>query len=200
VPGDTDAVVARLPVARHRAQECGDPAVSDAQRTKGSRAHGQSRAVSFFTKAIIDCLESAGARGKSGSRWIVSTNSLGVALQEYMKRTNVSGIGRLTCDTGAGQSNFDTDIHEFTGNADVLASISCDRDAALTDATFAISSVTMPRTPYPANGQVVELRIASGQYDVEATFAPGTQWRPSNPQPEAQLFMPPRAPYIIEVA
>ena len=81
-----------------------------------------------------------------------------------MKRTTVPGIGRLTCDTGAGQSNFDTDIHEFLGAADVLASITCDRDAALAAATFAISSVTVPRTLYPANGEVVELRLASGQY------------------------------------
>jgi hypothetical protein len=167
--------------------------------TTGTRAHGEPGKVSYFTSAIIECLKSTGARGMNGSRWAVSTNSLGVALQEYMKRTQVPGVGRLTCDTGAGQSNFDTDIHEFTGTADVLASITCDRDAALAAATFAISSAAVPRTPYPANGAAVELRLPSGQYDIEATFAAGTQWQPRNPQPEPQLVMPPRAACTVEV-
>lgn len=167
--------------------------------TTGTKAHGEPGNVSYFTNAIIDCFRSAGARGMNGPRWIVSTNSLGVALQEYMKRTKVPGIGRLTCDTGAGQSNFDTDVHEFTGTADVLASITCDRDAALAAATFAVSSATTPRTPYPANGEAVELRLASGQYDIEATFAPGTQWQATNPQPQTQLMMPPRTPCTVEV-
>ena len=167
--------------------------------TAGTKAHGEPGKVSYFTTAIIECLKSAGARGMNGNRWAVSTNSLGVALQEYMKRTKVPGIGRLTCDTGTGQSNFDTDIHEFAGTADVLASITCDRDAALSAATFAISSATAARTPYPANGEAVELRLASGQYDIEATFTPGTQWRAVNPQPEPQLMMPPRASCTVEV-
>jgi hypothetical protein len=165
--------------------------------TTGTKAHGEPGKVSYFGNAIIDCLRSTGARGMDGPRWVVSTNSLGVALQEYMRRTKVPGIGRLTCDTGAGQSNFDTDIHAFTGAAEVLASITCDSDAALAAATFAISSPAVPRTPYHANGEAVELRLASGQYDIEATF--GNGWQPANPQPETRLMMPPRAPCTVEV-
>lgn len=164
--------------------------------TTGAKAHGAKDQVSYFTEALLDCLKSFGPRQKNGQRWQVSTDSLAMAMKEYMKRKKVAGLPPLTCDTGAGQSNFDTVIHEFTHQAQVMALIDCLPPDALTTAEFAVADPAGQKQTFVAQGNPWEVNLPAGMYDVEAKFTPPGAF--PDVQPFPQLMAPPVTSCTVE--
>lgn len=161
----------------------------------GSKAHGLSGKPSFYTEALLACLENRGARGQNSGRWEITTSSLGSAMKWYMQRMKAPGVPQLSCNVG-GRSNFDTVIHTFAGEALVMSEIDCDPDLALSAAQLSIrkDSKALFARPTPAP-HTWEVDLAAGQYDVEAKFS-GPPYRDKVCQ---QLMQPPYTPCTLEV-
>lgn len=66
----------------------------------GQQAHGTANGMSYFTQALIACLDGLGASHKSGSKWVVTTESLTGAAVRYMKRMTVAGVPKVACAKG----------------------------------------------------------------------------------------------------
>lgn len=161
----------------------------------GLKAHAEPGKVSFYTQALLACLEKMGARGQNAGRWEIATSSLGQAMKYYLKRLTPSGLEPLICDVG-GRSNFDTVIHYFVGTAYVMSSIDCEPSAALPVAqfflrngsTFVKSRVTSEPNPW-------ELEVPAGNYDIEVKFRITQYVDKVCPQ----LMQPPFTPCTLEV-
>ena len=99
----------------------------------GRKAHAPAAGVSYFTKALIECLDRVGASYLGNTDWIVDTSSLKRALVQRLDRTRgpTGALMPLPCDVGGGVCNFETDLHWINGSAEVMSRITCDPDAAL---------------------------------------------------------------------
>jgi hypothetical protein len=161
----------------------------------GLRAHGDPGNISFFTTALLNCLQKVGARGQNGGKWEVTTSSLGQAMKYCLQRMKRPGLGPLVCDVG-GKSNFDTIIHTFSYPAYVMSSIDCDPDKALSEAQFTIRkgavTVESRKTPCP---DAYEVDILAGQYDIDVGFAAAQFVSKVCPQ----LMQPPFTPCTVDV-
>jgi Caspase domain len=161
----------------------------------GWQAHGDPGTISFFTQALLTCLQKVGARGRNGARWEVATSSLGQAMKYFLQRMKRPGLPSLLCDV-AGRSNFDTAIHTLPGAAYVMSSIDCDPEVALAEAQFAIRDGTVPidsrNTPLP---EPYEVDIPAGEYDIEVKFAADKFVS----KVCRQLMQPPFTPCTLEV-
>ena len=158
---------------------------------RGAKAHGSTGKVSFFTQALLDCLEKVGARGQNAGQWEVTTSSLGLAMKWKMQRMKPSGVPPLVCDV-AGRSNFDSILHTFNGPALVMSAIDCHPDLALSAAQLFIRNGPSRSTPVP---EPWEIDLAAGQYDVEARFS----GPPYVNKVRQQLMQPPFTPCTLEV-
>jgi hypothetical protein len=171
----------------------------DAQILSSSNPGGQSHAipgrVSFFTEALLESLQKFSAPAKNNRRWQVTTSSLGTAMKERMRRMQVPGPKKVRCHVG-GQSNFDTVVHTFTGDAHVMSCVDCDPDTALEHAELMIDD---------GNGRVFERKIPvavpyedvipAGQYNIGATFPAHQFTNATTPQ----LMVPPYTRCTVEV-
>jgi hypothetical protein len=162
---------------------------------RGMQTHATPGAISFFTSALLDCLQKMGARAKNAGRWEVTTNSLGLAMRHRLQRLKVSGNESSMCEVSGG-SNFETVIHSFAGPAHVMSAIDCAPNSAIVDARFAVrkgdtifGSRDVPSTtPY-------EIDIPAGEYDVAVQFAVPRY----ADKVCAQIMHPPFTPCTLEV-
>jgi hypothetical protein len=160
----------------------------------GKKAYGPSNAPSYFTDALVRCLNGVGAAYWNGNCWKVTTASLTDAVTRMVRRTKPAGGQKLTCTRG-GESSFTGEIHEFTGTATVMAQVSCDPGDALSQATLSLNDGTTPRTRAP-NPEPWEVDVQSGQYDVSAAF-PGPPFLTRTLS--GVLVMPPFSPIVVRV-
>lgn len=161
----------------------------------GTKAHASPGQISYFTQALLECLQKFGARGQNAGVWEVSTSSLGTAMKHYMGRMKVPGIPPLVCDV-SGQSNFDTAMHRFTGKAYVMSLIDCDPQAALPAAQLSVCDGTSaPELRQVLGPDPWEIDLTAGQYDVSVAFAVP----PYRNKQLKQLMQPPHTPCTLDV-
>jgi hypothetical protein len=140
----------------------------------GEKAHALKNHVSYFTTALIDCLDRFGARGRNGVNWVVNTDSLKTALKVRMHRTRLDDGSRLKCDISKGVGNLPpTDLHEWPGPGVVQTDVLCRPILALEYAHLSVvlqGGGNQTRSP---NSDPWELNLdaAPGKlYDVTAAF------------------------------
>jgi hypothetical protein len=159
----------------------------------GEKAHGPQNGVSYFTDALIQCLERFGAGyPPNGTTWKVSTNSLGLALKQLMRRTLIPNVGYGACDVG-GESNTPapTILHDLPGVAHALGEITYDPDAALADADLsycATGTGGLPKVRSPRAANAWQIEVPAGTYDISVTFDNGRYRADQRP---AQVISPP---------
>lgn len=106
----------------------------------GNAALGPANAPSYFSEALVDCLEMLGVSHFDGSAWVVDTASLGRALVQRMYRTIDGGLRRfLPCDIGGGVQSLSsfTHVHSVAPvDVRVMSEFYCDPTAAEDDATL----------------------------------------------------------------
>lgn len=148
----------------------------------GQKAHGQGSQVSFFTKALIECLRKVGASHFDGTDWVVTTDSLKGRLADRMKRTRMPGKTiSLSCDVGGGFCNFNTDLHHINGPAEVMSNIGCAPDQAMDYAELIVDDLSGQQFVRPPKADPWELDLtAHKQYDFDA--------RLTNAAPYTQVF------------
>jgi hypothetical protein len=161
--------------------------------TMNDVAHGPSTGgVSFFTDAILRCLDSLGAGSPLvGPKWRVTTESLRAAMEELMRRTVLPDGSLGKCDASLSSNTFGppTVLHTLPGAARTLATVTYQPEAALEFASLSVERAGVPLVkrvkPAPEPWKL-ELEVA--QYDIRARF-PGGQYADS--VLPAQLLAPP---------
>jgi hypothetical protein len=152
------------------------PRVSQVLRstTLNDVAHGPpGGGISFFTAALIRCLDSLGASSPLvGTRWRVTTESLRCAMEELMRRTPLPDGSLGKCDAGGSSNTFGqpTTLHALPGAARVLATITYDPEPALEFASLSVGrvgSTLMSRNPAPERWR---LELEAANYDIRAHF------------------------------
>jgi hypothetical protein len=158
-------------------------------------AHGpQNGGVSYFTAALIRCLDSLGAAStKVGPNWRVTTDSLTSAMAELMRRTPLPDGSLGKCDSGGSSNTFGLPImlHTLPGTARVLTAITYQPDLALEFASLSVERSGCPiqsRVPTPERWA---LELDAAVYDMHARFA-------HNEYADADLFNQIVAPPVIE--
>ena len=111
-----------------------------------------------------------------------------------VKRRQLASGPRLTCARG-GESSFSTELHEFTDTPLVMAQITCQPLVAMAEATLSLSSTTFNKSR-PPEATPWELDVASGHYDVEASFAGAPYQNQKRPE---TLLVPPFTPVVLKV-
>lgn len=161
----------------------------------GKKAYGPQNGVSYFTQALIRCLEGIGAAYWNGHVWKVTTASVTDATIRLMRRTKPAGGQVLTCTRG-GESSFTSEIHEFSGDATVLTQITCDPAAALPQATLSVTNGTTVAQKRQPQSAAWDVELSSGKYDVAAAF---TSAHFQNTSLSGILMMPPYTPVVVKV-
>jgi Caspase domain len=175
------------------------PRVTEVLRatTSNGVAHGPpGGGVSYFTAALIRCLDSLGASSPLvGTRWRVTTESLRCAMEELMRRTPLPDGGFGRCDAGGSSNTFGqpTTLHTLPGAAGVLTTITYDPELALEFASLSVGrngDTLLSRNPAP---ECWELELEAAKYDIRAHF-------PHREYPDAELHEQTVAPPVIECA
>jgi hypothetical protein len=137
----------------------------------GEQAHAPAGDVSYFTKALIRCLDSLGAASPyDGRKWRVSSSSLALAVQKLMERTKVAGGLRGKC-ARSGESWESTIFHEMSGTPKVMTTISYIPVAALASAELSLTGTGgRPTCRRPPSTEPWDLEAEAGDYDVAAKF------------------------------
>lgn len=154
----------------------------------GQQAHAPPGDVSFFARSLLDCLRGTAGELSLGRTWRVTTDSLSRAMLACMQRVLLPDGTRASCSTYGSEPNLTKTIHQFTGRAPVLVTLTCNPSSALADASLSATdgTVTETRTPKPEAWETV---LPSGTWDLEATFPQNSSW---NDYREAgQLVHPP---------
>ena len=104
-----------------------EPAVSQAFKAcgEGQTAHGPQSAKSYFTEALLDCLERFGVSHHDGNRWVVVTNSLADSLDRRMQRFTMPNGQPGRCDIRDYICTLTHDVYGLHA-AEVMAEIDCD--------------------------------------------------------------------------
>jgi hypothetical protein len=161
----------------------------------GQKAYGPPNDVSFFTAALIRSFEGFGARRLVGSSWRVTTDSLLGATIQLMNRTRLPNGPRLTCSR-TGDSNFETEIHEFSNPAHVIVHITCEPLAALSAADLYMNNGRNPPLRRAPGPEPWEIEVEAGTYIIGADF-PNGQFRSTSLL--GQIVFPPYFPCSLEV-
>ena len=162
-------------------------------------AHGPTGGgVSFFTAAIIRCLESLGASSpRVGPTWRVTTESLRGAMEVLMSRTLLPDGSFGKCDSGGSSNTFGlpTTLHALPpGAARALATVTYQPRAGLEFASLSVERAGVAPLNRPPAPDPWMLELEVDQYDIRAHF-PGGQY--PNDALLAQLLAPPAAEYPL---
>jgi hypothetical protein len=147
--------------------------------------------VSYFTRALVDCLDGLGAAHFDSEWWHVTTDSLMPSINRCMERVKLDNGTTPQCSPAGGEQNGVSDLHRFRGTAPVLARIACDPSAATQEADLLLhprdgESRTRPHRA----ADPWETVIPSGNWRVEARFPSGGCPWSTKMLPE-QLVYPP---------
>lgn len=137
----------------------------------GEQAHAPVGDVSFFTQALIRCLDGLGASSPfDGVKWRVTTDSLGEAMKMCMQRTRVRENERGFC-ASTPDSWRSTVIHELAGTPRVMTTIGYNPANALGFADLSLTPADgrppIRRTPLP---EPWDAEAEAGDYEVSASF------------------------------
>ena len=113
----------------------------------GNTALGPPTAPSYFSEALVDCLNHLGASHFDGNDWVVDTASLARALVERMNRTINNGARKfLPCDISGGSQTLPfTPIHTLPeSEVRVMSTIACDPPAADDESTLEAHEPLLP--------------------------------------------------------
>jgi hypothetical protein len=104
-----------------------EPEISQAFKAcgEGQTAHGPANATSYFTTALLECLERFGVSHHDGDKWVVVTDSIADALQRRMQRVTIPGGAKGQCDIRDWVGGSAKEIYRLP-KAEVMAEIDCD--------------------------------------------------------------------------
>lgn len=139
---------------------------------KGQQAAAPSGQSSYFTRALIDCLDGLGVRQVGSADCPVDQSSLATALQELINRTAEEVQQPLLCavDSHANSGSV-ADLHLATGPVRVLTTLECKPSTAHGVVKMTIKDVNGLPTARPAPGaQPWKLTIPAGKCQIEAKF------------------------------
>jgi len=156
---------------------------------QGGKAHAPSNGVSFFTSALIRCLDKLGAGNRNGALWEVTTDSLASSMVERSQFAVADGTAPVSglCTRG-GSSSFATVIHQFAHPAEVMTKIDCRPITALPYAHLTIEKDCTPVKQRSAAADPWLCEIEAGTYDIRAQFPSGKY--ASNKLEQAILYPP----------
>lgn len=80
-----------------------------------ARAYALSDGVSRFTTALIDALESNGARKKADGKWRVTAATIGEAVQTRIDLGNVDGVPFQVCEASGQSAGGKAAMHTLSG-------------------------------------------------------------------------------------
>lgn len=167
----------------------------------GRKAHAPPNGVSYFTKALIECLDRVGASHFDGTDWVVDSSSLKRGLVQRLARTRgpTGALTPLPCDVGGGICNFDSDLHWIHGQAEVMSRITCDPDAALDHAELIVDDGQgNPRTRLP-KAEPWDLDLQAGAHcDIDARLLPAAPYNQVYPW-KKRLIYPPKFECKVKV-
>ncbi len=152
--------------------------------TDGRQAYGPDDGPTYFSHALLCCLNGVGAVKRKTGKWMVDTYSLGNALgqtmAQYARRYNLP----LSCNPDPGGMAA---IHEAS-TPRVVVAIECSSAQASDVADIKIvNGATMLHSPPGSMKPMVE-DVAAGNWTVAVSF-PGGQF--VTPGPAQYVFMPP---------
>lgn len=138
--------------------------------SQGRQAYGPPNDVSYFGRAVIQCLKGSASVNKGGADWVVTTTSLSSSLVQVMEHFGEKYNELLTCRSMVdGSSGL---VHE-PGAAWVIASIGCTTPKATAEAEIELSrnGVTHRATLHDPKPLVRE--VEPGEWQVHVTFPGG---------------------------
>lgn len=140
-------------------------------------AHGpQDGGVSYFTAALLRCLESLGAGSPLvGPKWRVTTDSLRRAMEELMRRTKLPDDSFGQCDSGGSNNTFGppTVLHVLPGAASVQVRIAYEPEAGHDFVSLSIERHGNPPKNWRPPPGPWELELEAAHDDVRARFDGG---------------------------
>lgn len=80
-----------------------------------ARAYAPSDGVSRFTTALIDALESNGARKNADGKWRVTATTIGEAVKTRIEIGNVDGVPFQTCEVSGQYAGGNVAVHTLAG-------------------------------------------------------------------------------------
>lgn len=129
--------------------------------------------VSYFTKELIRCLDDLGASGSlMGGKWCVTTESLRLAMEIVMSRTELHDGSQGRCDARGSCNTYGppTILHVLPGPARVLTTITYNPEPALEFASLSVGRdgcAPVCRDPAPERW---DLDLEAARYDIRAHF------------------------------
>jgi hypothetical protein len=151
--------------------------------TDGRQAFGPPGGATYFSHALIDCLDGLAATNSQG-KWQVNTYSLSAALGQVMH--HLAEHEGLALDCNPNVSGFAV-IHE-PGQASVLTSIECSSDEATAAAEIELRRAGAMYRATVGDPKPLQCKVPPGDWEVQVRF-PGGQFR--SPPPLACVLMPP---------
>jgi hypothetical protein len=151
--------------------------------TDGRQAYGPDNGPTYFSQALIRCLNGVGAF-KRGGRWLVDTYSLGNALGQTLMHFARRFKLPLSCNPDPGGMSI---IHEAPEGR-VAVAVECTSSLANDVADIRlINGALLVHSP-PGNPKPIIEDVAAGTWTVAVSF-PGGQF--PAPTPTQEIFMPP---------
>ena len=151
--------------------------------TDGRQAYGPDNEPTYFSQALICCLNGVAALRKNG-KWIVDTfslsNALGQTMAHYARRFKLP----LSCNPDPGGMAL---IHEAAGPRVVVA-VECTSAVANDVADIRLANGADVVHSPPGDPKPVVEDVVAGTWTVAVSF-PGGQF--PTPPPEQHVFMPP---------
>ncbi|MBR1068857.1 caspase family protein [Bradyrhizobium liaoningense] len=152
--------------------------------TEGRQAYGPDNCPTYFSQALLRCLNGVAAIKRKSGKWMVDTYSLGNALgqtmAQYARRFNLP----LSCNPDPGGM---ATIHEASAPR-VIVAIECSLAEASDVADIRISNELIVLHSPPGSIKPIVEDVAAGRWTVAVSF-PGGQF--TTPAPEEFVFMPP---------
>lgn len=149
----------------------------------GKLAYGPDNGPTYFSQALICCLNGVGSQNKNG-RWIVNTLTLGSALGQTMMHYGRRFRLPLSCNPNVSGV---AEIHEAHGPR-VIVALECTSAAANDVADIRlVNGAKVVHSPPGAPKPVVE-DVEGGTWTVAVSF-PGGHF--PTPPPEDRVLMPP---------
>jgi hypothetical protein len=160
----------------------------------GTLAYGLSGKVSRFTEALITCLRGRGAqRDATGTKWEVTTGSLGLGISQIVQQMNRDGEEIQLSPTG-GSNLMNSVLHEVEGVPTVPVTVCCAPSAATNESELVLKSKTQ-NYQRDSGGGPWSIEIEAGYYTASAKFPLG-KWK--NAESELWALPPgPRLPVIV---